>query len=124
MGLFCWNKSKLTRIAELEQRNRELREIRDGLLAENKFLEETRDLLISENKSLDNVGMGYRESAERLGNERDHLKEQLETRTKQFVSMKNYKASLEYVITEAYEAVQKRDSIIKALDMIDELDSK
>ena len=34
MGLFCWNKSKLARIAELEEQNRELQEIRESLLHE------------------------------------------------------------------------------------------
>ena len=34
MGMFAWNKSKLARIAELEQQNRELQEIRKSLAKE------------------------------------------------------------------------------------------
>jgi hypothetical protein len=124
MNMFGWNQSKLARIAELEKQNQELRLARDELLADNKFLEETCDELRSENKSLYNVGMSYRDSAVELGDERDHLKEQLEYRTKQFKSTENYTANLEHAITEAYEAIQKRDCVIKALDMIDRLDSK
>ena len=124
MGLFSWNQSKLARIAELEEQNRELRFARDGLLSDNKVLEETRDQLISEKKSLDNSVMFYRDSAEQLENERAYLKAQLEFRTKQFMSTENYTANLEYAITEAYVAIQKRNSVVTGLDEIDELDPK
>ena len=87
MSIFSWNErksariaelDKLARIAELENENRELRLARDELLADNKVLEETCDELRSENKSLHNVGMGYRESAERLAKERDESKLRLD----------------------------------------------
>jgi uncharacterized protein (DUF3084 family) len=138
MGLFNWNERKSARIAELENENQELRVARDSLLADNKVLEETcdelrsdnkvlrerGDELISENKSLHNVGMGYRESAERLAKERDDLKKRLEDRTKQVVFLKIHIANLEQGIMAAYAAIQKRDWPTKELNEIDERDSE
>jgi len=133
MSIFSWNErksariaelDKLARIAELEEQNRELQKIRESLLHEvgriqGEFMV-MRDVVDEYREGSER----HRNIAERLEKERDDLKTQLETRTKQFVSMKNYKANLEYVIAEAYEAVQKRDSIVTGLDEIDELDPK
>jgi chromosome segregation ATPase len=107
MGMFAWNESKLARIAELEQQVRELQEIRESLLHEVERIQGEfmvmRGIVDESRKGVEQ----HRNIADQLGKERDELKTQLETRTKQFVSMKNYTAYLEYAITQAYEAVQK-----------------
>jgi len=106
MNMFGWNQSKLARIAELEEQNRELQEIRESLLHEvgriqGEFmvmrdvvdecrecseqqrniaerLEKERDDLVAENKSVHNIGIEYRESAERFSGQNDDLRRKLD----------------------------------------------
>ena len=85
MGLFCWNKSKLARIAELQSENVKLRNVCDEVLEREHELDvqvlklqAENDNLVAENKSVHNIGIEYRDSAERLAKERDELKVRLD----------------------------------------------
>jgi hypothetical protein len=85
MSIFSWNESKSERILELQSENVKLRSELDEVLESNCeldaqviLLQSAHDDLLAENKSLHNIGMQYRESAERLKKERDDLKLRLD----------------------------------------------
>jgi len=59
-----------------------------------------------------------------LEKERDDLKSQLETHTKQVVFLKNHMANLTHGIMAGLTTIQVRNYITRALVELDELDSK
>jgi len=122
--MFGWNQNKLARIAELEEQNRELQEIRESLLHEVGRIQ-------GEFMVMRDVVDEYREGseqqrniAERLEKERDDLKVQLETRRKHFVYLNNEMVILNRIFQQAFHAHRGGNYIVTGLDAIDERDPK
>lgn len=85
MSIFSWSESNSAKIAELQSENVKIRKMFDEVLESEhnlnvkvEKLQLANDELIAENKSLNNIGIEYRESAERLAKERDESKLRLD----------------------------------------------
>jgi chromosome segregation ATPase len=114
----------LARIAELEEQNRELQEIRESLLHEVGRIQSEFGVMRGIVDEYREGSEQHRTIAERLEKERDDLKTQLETRTKQLEFLKNRMANLTHGIMAGLTTIQVRNSITRALVELDELDSK
>jgi primosomal protein N'' len=107
-----WTSNKYPKLEALRAENDKLRRLYDEVLESEhnlnvqvEKLQATNDELIAENKSNHNVGVEYRDSAQRLSAQVEDLQRQVTTRNMDIVALKNRVKRLECAITQAVNAI-------------------